>query len=222
MAVSNEFIEAVNRRDILGIRLMLKNSLLLDTSFYKYSEMIRYVEKAGISIWMEPKDLERKEKPWSVDLMNYELTAIMNDFSQVHMEYLKEIISYVYGSSGQKSQNELSISRGKNLVGDGCLEYSNRMDISKTFTEKGKSLASGVKQAVDNQIELHDVREKKRQVIIKLSNMTKLLRNARVDKEVKLSSNDIDNIAWDNQLLEEIKTEALDIVSICRYLEGGQ
>ena len=125
-------------------------------------------------------------------------------------------------SDKEKSQNELSISRGKNLVGDGCLEYSNRIDISKTFTEKGKSLASGVKQAVDNQIELHDVREKKRQVIIKLSNMTKLLRNARVDKEVKLSSNDIDNIAWDNQLLEEIKTEALDIVSICRYLEGGQ
>lgn len=205
MAVSNEFIEAVNRRDILGIRLMLKNSLLLDTSFYKYSEMIRYAEKAGISIWMEPKDLERKEKPWSVDLMNYELTAIMNDFSEVHMEYLKEIISYVYRSSGQKSQNELSISRGKNLVGDG-----------------GKSLASGVKQAVDNQIELHDVREKKRQVIIKLFNMTKLLKNARVNKEVKLSRNDIDNIAWDNQLLEEIKTEALDIVSICRYLEGGQ
>ncbi len=224
MAISNEFLEAVRKKDILGIRLMLKNSLVLDTSFCKYGEMIRRVNQAGIDIWMPPQQFERKSlegkgESWAVDLMNYELTAIMNDFSKEHMRYLKEIISYAYGTNGVQHRPKISPHNAKKPVkpDNKKLKKDAKSSVS-AIVDVGKKLASSAKKAEEQIV----IRDKKKAVINKLSDMTQLLNNARKEKDRMLSTTDIDNIAWNDQLISNLKAEALEIAEICNYLQGGK
>ena len=224
MAISNEFLEAIHKKDMLGIRLMLKNSLIIDTSFCKYGEMIRCVNRAGIDIWMPPQQFERKSlegkgKSWAVDLMNYELTAIMNDFSKEHMRYLQEIISYAYGTNSAQPRTTLVDAYKPALPNNKKRKNVDNGSISEALIDVTKDIASGAKEVIEKQVV---VRDKKKAVIIKLSDMTKLLRNARIDKDIKLSRTDIDNIAWDDQLISELRAEALELAEICNYLQRGK
>ena len=97
MAVSSEFAKPVEENNVLRIRIMLKDSLLVDKSFSMFSELLAYALKHGVEVWMTPEDpLEQAEKPWTLDLMNYELTALVNDFTEEHVDYVKQIIREIY------------------------------------------------------------------------------------------------------------------------------
>lgn len=78
MAVTKEFLQAVNDRNILRMRLIMKNCLLIDTSFKNFLEMEAVAKAHGINVWQNTSEFEliKREKPWSLDDMNYELTAI--------------------------------------------------------------------------------------------------------------------------------------------------
>lgn len=59
--------------------------------------MQSYSSAQGVDPWVDPDiPLEKAEKPWTEDTMNYELTALVNDFTKEHVAYVKEIISEVY------------------------------------------------------------------------------------------------------------------------------
>lgn len=97
MAVSKEFAQAVLEKNYLRVRIMLKDSLLIDKTFKLFSEMQSYSSAQGVAPWVDTDiPLEKAEKPWTEDTMNYELTAIVNDFTKEHVAYVKEIISEVY------------------------------------------------------------------------------------------------------------------------------
>lgn len=99
MSISNEFAMAVKERNRLRVKIMLKDSLLADKSFKLFDEMQRYATNQGLSPWEDAdpdNPLEKAEKPWTEDTMNYELTALINDFTNEHVEYIKEIISDIY------------------------------------------------------------------------------------------------------------------------------
>ena len=97
MAISSEFAQAVRDKNILRVKIMLKDSLLVDKTFYLFDEMQAYASAQGASPWTdEDVPLEKAEKPWSEDTMNYELTALVNDFTKKHVNYVKAIISDVY------------------------------------------------------------------------------------------------------------------------------
>lgn len=99
MSVSSEFARAVSDQKALSVRIMLKDSLLVDKSFSLFDEMQKYAVDHGASPWMEPEDsLEKEEAPWSEDTLNYELTALVNDFTHEHVDYIKNIISSIFGS----------------------------------------------------------------------------------------------------------------------------
>lgn len=103
MAISSEFSQAVQEKNTLRVRIMLKDSLLVDKSFALFSELLRYAEEQEITVWMIPDEpLEQESKPWSIDTMNYELTALVNDFTREHVNYVKQIIREVYKNELQE------------------------------------------------------------------------------------------------------------------------
>lgn len=100
MDVSTEFAQAVRDKNLLRVRIMLKDSLLIDKTFRLFHEMQEFASAQGASPWMEADiPLEKTEKPWSEDTMNYELTALVNDFTKEHVNYVKEIITEINGAS---------------------------------------------------------------------------------------------------------------------------
>ncbi|SDV99347.1 hypothetical protein SAMN04487759_10180 [Kandleria vitulina] len=97
MAISSEFAQAVREKNNLRVRIMLKDSLLIDKSFRLFEEMQAYALAHGVNPWADAGiPLEKTEKPWTEDTMNYELTALVNDFTKEHVSYLKEIIRDIY------------------------------------------------------------------------------------------------------------------------------
>lgn len=98
--ISPECRQAIREKNILRLRLMLKNSLLLDTSFSSFREIERTASENGIDIWEHNSEFgfQRKPRPWTIDDVNYEITAIVDDFTRDHMDYLMEMIRTVCGN----------------------------------------------------------------------------------------------------------------------------
>lgn len=99
MALTPEFISAVSARNLLRVRIMLKDSLLVDKRFYQFKEMRTYAEGRGINFWMEKtEELEIAPKTeWNTEIMNLELTRLVNDFTKERLVYCQSIIEKVYG-----------------------------------------------------------------------------------------------------------------------------
>lgn len=94
--------------NVLRIRIMLKDSLLVDKSFHQFAEMCGCAESRGVNVWMEKKEeLEILPKTsWDADLMNLELTRLVGDFTKERLRYCQAIIRQVYGIHEVLSQAE--------------------------------------------------------------------------------------------------------------------
>ena len=106
MALTPEFISAVSARNLLRVRIMLKDSLLVDKRFYQFKEMRTYAERCGVDFWMDKtEELEMLPKTeWNMELMNLELTRLVNDFTKERLVYCQSIIEKVYGITPYPSQ----------------------------------------------------------------------------------------------------------------------
>lgn len=115
MALTPEFKNAVNSKNLLRVRIMLKDSLLVDKSFTLFEEMRTYAENRGLHIWMEKtEEIEIAGKAeWNRDLMNLELTRLVNDFTEERLAYCQRIIAKIYGITPHSIQNRSSQSLGQ-------------------------------------------------------------------------------------------------------------
>lgn len=108
MAVSKEFMDAVGQGNALRVKIMLKNSLLLDTSFRQFDEMLEYA-KARIPGLVESHDGEafRQQEDWDEDYMNEQLVSVVENFSAERLELLKKIVRKLRGtpSDGNPESN---------------------------------------------------------------------------------------------------------------------
>lgn len=106
MALTPEFISAVSARNLLRVRVMLKDSLLVDKRFCQFKEMSTYAERCGVDFWMDKtEELEMPSKTeWNMELMNLELTRLVNDFTKERLVYCQSIIDKVYDLTNYSSQ----------------------------------------------------------------------------------------------------------------------
>ena len=103
MAITEEFKEAVEEKNLIKLRIMLKDILLVDKSFAKFDEMISYLDAKGIDVY-ERKMLSypRADKSlWNIKLLNEELAKLVNEFSKARVYYCREIIRSIYGKVAQ-------------------------------------------------------------------------------------------------------------------------
>lgn len=162
MAISSEYAQAVRDNNKLRVRIMLKDSLLIDKSFRLFEEMQEYALAQGVNPWVGVDiPLERTEKPWTEDTMNYELTALVNDFTKEHVSYIKEIIADLYKSdiafpekhytydvqaNQQKAQTTVIRSTNNDQVGSGKDPYN---EILAGYSNIKVTLKKTLKKTVD-------------------------------------------------------------------------
>lgn len=113
MALTSEFTTAVKSNNLLRVRIMLKDSLLVDKHFAQFKKMRDYAEHHGVDFWMEKSDeLDKQPKEmWNPDLMNLELTKLVNDFTKERLEYCQAIIEKIYGINSEVNHNYSSQSQ---------------------------------------------------------------------------------------------------------------
>lgn len=103
MALTREFIEAVTQGNLLRVRIMLKDSLLVDTSFEQFKEMLDFVEPKLKDLWMSNEDDE--ELSQSTDELNNILVGLVNNFSKKRVTHLMGLINKAYPPKPKRATN---------------------------------------------------------------------------------------------------------------------
>lgn len=110
MALTNEFIEAVQSGKIMRVRIMLKDSLLVDPTASQFDEMIQYaIENMGnIYIEHDGEKLEFDVNVWNEEYLNQQMVTIVNNFSKERIDLLKSMVRYLFKDKANKIRNERS------------------------------------------------------------------------------------------------------------------
>ena len=101
MAVTQEFKQAVLQNNNLKTKIMLKDSLLVDTSFNQFDEMLRYAESRLMDFWVkdEKDDEILSDDPQEFDAI---LAGLVNNFSRKRVNHLRKMISTMYPRKVEK------------------------------------------------------------------------------------------------------------------------
>ena len=108
MAITQEFIEAVENGKTLRIRIMLKDILLVDPTAAKFDEMEEYASSVLGNLYDEHdgESLNYDITGWSEDYLNEQMVAIVNNFSKERIELLKDMVRHIYRDKAQKIRSE--------------------------------------------------------------------------------------------------------------------
>ena len=153
MALTREFIEAVTQGNLLRVRIMLKDSLLVDTSFGQFNEMSRYAESRLKNLWISDEE-DDEEFSQSTEELNNILVGLVNNFSKRRVTHLKGLIRKIYPPK-QDSASHDNLHRGTTVIirktKTVVAECNALLQDKRTINEACKSIVS------KNQINTSDI-----------------------------------------------------------------
>ena len=108
MAITNEFMEAVQSGKMMRVRIMLKDSLLVDPTAAQFDEMERYAtEKMGnIYTDHDGEVLNFDVSSWNEDYLNQQMVTVVNCFSKERIDLLKSMVRFLYKEKANKIRTE--------------------------------------------------------------------------------------------------------------------
>lgn len=152
MALTREFVEAVSQGNLLRVKIMLKDSLLVDTSFEQFNEMINYAEPRISGIWISDND-DDEAFSQNPDELNALLAGLVNNFSRRRVNHLKGMINKIYPPQLQKMpdkrESAVVIKRTRGIV----QEYNGILSDRKKIIEVCGRISSR------NQMDTKDIQE---------------------------------------------------------------
>jgi hypothetical protein len=120
MALSGDFKEAVLQNKKTKVRIMMKDSLLLDITGAEFDEMLSFAQKF-IPDLLDVHDGEVfiPANQWNEDYLNEQMVAVVNNFSEERIEQLKKMVKKLYvkseanASDIQKTVSNIESNRAK-------------------------------------------------------------------------------------------------------------
>ena len=108
MAITQEFIEAVESGKTLRVRIMLKDILLVDPTATKFDEMEAYASSVLGNLYddHDGESLNYDVTGWSEDYLNEQMVAVVNNFSKERIELLKGMVRHIYRDKVQKIRSD--------------------------------------------------------------------------------------------------------------------
>lgn len=96
MALTNAFQEAVVGKNIQKIRIMLKDSLLVDPTFERFSEMEEYASSV-VNLYdkHDGRKLAEDQNAWNDIYMDKLMVQVVGNFSHERVEHLKDVVRYL-------------------------------------------------------------------------------------------------------------------------------
>lgn len=108
MSVTKEFMEAVESRKKIRVRIMLKDSLLVDPTAVQFDEMEQYAVGLMDNLYVEHdgENLNFDVSSWDEDYLNEEMVSVVNNFSHDRIDLLKSMVYYLYKDKVNEIHNE--------------------------------------------------------------------------------------------------------------------
>ena len=139
MAITNEFKEVVQSGKVLRIRIMLKDSLLIDPTSKLFDEMLQYASEKLGDIYAEHdgEKLNYDKASWNEDYLNLQMVTLVDNFSKERVDLLKAMVRYLYKDKAEKMEAERA-----NKAERGSKEQSN--GLTRKQIGAGVTAAGGV------------------------------------------------------------------------------
>lgn len=122
MKLSEAFYKSVSEGNVLLVRIMMKDSLLIDKTFERFSEMERATkDMEGLYDKHDGKQFVLDRSLWTEAYMDTLMVEVVNNFSHERIAHLKDVVRYLYPlpntSSESKTSSESRSSTGTNGKG---------------------------------------------------------------------------------------------------------
>jgi hypothetical protein len=150
MAVTDEFRQAVEDKKIIRVRIMLKDSMLVDPTMLQFDEMLSFALPLLDNLYDEHDDeiLEYDKTKWNENYLNKEMVTIVNNFSKDRIELLRNIVKYLYKVRAEliknNRQQSTSSSFSRKQIGMGVTVAGTAVTIVGLCTAEGLIVAGGV------------------------------------------------------------------------------
>lgn len=96
MKLTNEFDEAILLGDVLSVRIMMKDSLLVDRTFTEFNQMEKEASKLnGLYDKHDGRPFNKNKETWDDEYMNKLMVQVVGNFSHERIEHLKEVVQYL-------------------------------------------------------------------------------------------------------------------------------
>jgi hypothetical protein len=96
MAITNSFREAVSNSNVKGIRIMMKDSLLVDPTFAEFNEMSRLASSViGLYDQHDGRELQNDISTWDDNYMDKLMVQVVSNFSKDRLEHLKAVVKHL-------------------------------------------------------------------------------------------------------------------------------
>lgn len=96
MPLTTTFKNEMAKGNILGMRIMMKDSLLVDRTFVAFDEMEEATrEVLGLYDDHDERELNEDKETWTEEYMNKLMVQIVGNFSHDRIEHLKAVVMYL-------------------------------------------------------------------------------------------------------------------------------
>ena len=142
--LTDAFFKAVDNKDIRKLRIMMKDSLLIDLSFKQFNEMSKYVKNIE-GMYDEHDDktrpFEEDKSKWDKNYMDKQMTQLfIGNFSKKRIEHVKKVINYLYKDK-KKNVNEST-----NVTTPKIIELPKLKDAKKALNDIKKECEKALKE----------------------------------------------------------------------------
>lgn len=117
-SITNEFMEAVQSGKMMRVRIMLKDSLLVDPTGAQFDEMEHYATEKMGNIYAEHDGevLNFDVSSWNEDYLNQQMVIVVNCFSKERIDLLKNMVRFLYKEKANKIRRETNGMQSQNHI----------------------------------------------------------------------------------------------------------
>lgn len=108
MSLDKEFLDAINEKDTLMARIMMKDSMVYDPTFRTLNEMLPVAER-NLSDLYDAHDGERfitDKSQWTKSYMDEQMVKLLDNFSKERIQLLKNICATRYCHQADEIRKE--------------------------------------------------------------------------------------------------------------------
>lgn len=96
MTLSNAFFEAVNSGSMRRVRIMMKDSLLVDPTFKEFKEMENITNSIlGLYDGHDGREFITDETEWDDNYMDKLMVQVVSNFSHERIRHLKDVVHHL-------------------------------------------------------------------------------------------------------------------------------
>ncbi len=117
MALSEDYIKAVDSGDVTMARIMMSDCMLVDLTLHDFEERLRYAERKLPTLY-DPHDGEifpNDMTTWNKSLLDEQMVKVVTNFSRERIAFLKKLVRHVYAGQAQKEDTEVFIKEHKSI-----------------------------------------------------------------------------------------------------------